>query len=143
LSVSFDEDVSRLSATEPVLLDPIANSPPRAPYRYVVAFKTELNRPLYLKYTVMLMSVLIIIAAIYTVLLNRFSQLILTTGTIIFGIWSARTLLIGGFPPDVTLLDLCLSVTVIAVLLATAGRSIGYFYGRHRSHGLENTTKSE
>jgi hypothetical protein len=41
-------------------------------------------------------------------------------------------LLIGAFPPDVTLLDLLLSMTVVGLLLGTAARALGHFYGEHQ-----------
>lgn len=134
LALSFDEDVPRLAATPIKVLDPVASSPSRAPFKYIYAFQTELFRPLYVKYTVVLMTVLIMIASLYTAMLHQFSQLVLTTGATIFGVWSARTLLIGGYPPDVTILDLCFAVTVILVLLATAARSLGYFWDNHRTY---------
>ncbi len=127
LAISFDEDASRMAATTPVTLDPAAVSPRLAPYKYMSAFRITLHRPLYLQYTVLLLAGLVVIASLYTAFIHDFRQLVLGTGTIIFGLWGARTLLIGAFPPDVTVLDLCLAVTAILVLLCAAGRSVAHF----------------
>ncbi|WP_284944024.1 hypothetical protein [Acidisoma cladoniae] len=127
LMLSFSETIPRLDASAPRAVDPVQATPARAPYRYASAFEVTLSRPLYTKVVVVVLVGLILMASVLVVLLTTFHDLVLNIGATILGIWGARALLLGEFPPDTTLIDLILLGTIVFVMLGVGVKSLYYF----------------
>lgn len=89
-----------------------------------VAFTSEFARPFYVKYIVTLLVILLVITTAATVFLSEFSKLITGSAGIIFGVWGARTLLLGSLPADVTIIDIILTLIVIGTLVSVAIKSM-------------------
>lgn len=126
--VTMDENMSGMQITAPTLLDAVAVSPKKTPYKYLVAFHTTLNRPLYMRFFMSLIIVLFAVATLYMVAHTTFDQIILSTGGTIFGLWATRSLVLGSLPPYVTFIDLILGVVIVSVLLSTAVHACHNYY---------------
>ncbi|MDP5007797.1 MAG: hypothetical protein NWQ13_02065, partial [Glaciimonas sp.] len=64
-SITMDENMSGMQISPPVLLDAAAVSPKKTPYKYLIAFNTTLNRPLYFRFFMSLIIVLFAVATLY------------------------------------------------------------------------------
>ena len=131
LFATVRDKVSRLRMDDPKLLNPADVQPLKVNnFQYVAASEITFYRSNYLKALVIAVLVLITVAVSYAVLLRTFDQVITNAGPIILGLYGVRVLILGGFPTDVTAVDLILTGTVVFFLLITAARGLGYFYER-------------
>jgi len=124
IRILLDEQTSRLQDTEhriiPDLRKIMTEHPP------VIAFASNYERPFYVKYIVTLLVILLIITTTATIFLSDFSKLITGSAGIIIGVWGTRSLLLGNLPPDVTLIDIVLTMIVIGTLICVAIKSALY-----------------
>jgi len=119
LFVTVRDKVNRLRMDDPDLLNAADVRPLKVDnFDYVAASDLTFHRSNYLK------------ALVIAVLLRTFDQVITNAGPIVLGIYGVRVLILGGFPTDVTAVDLILTGLVTFFLLITAARGLSYFQQR-------------
>jgi hypothetical protein len=133
LLLTAQEQVPRLEMNAPTAVNPTSVQPPTAPFQYLYVSNFTLSRPIYLKILVALMVLLITAASIYAVLLRPFDQLILNASALVFGVWGVRSLILGSYPPDATIVDVLLLVVIFLLLGTVTFRGMNYL---HRSANL-------
>ena len=121
LDVSFDEQLPRFDVATPRDVS--------GTYRFVgaqVALATMVNltRPLYLQALTVLIIAFIAIAGLYGVITREFKEVIGTVGVVVLGMWGVRTLLVGGYPPDSTAVDLILTFLILVLLMVVMVRGL-------------------
>jgi len=133
LEIMVQEQIPRTDLKEYKNIDPKTVMPKKSDFVYSNAAIIVLNRPAYLKLVVVFVAFLTFSLALFTMITRPFDQLVLNAGALILGVWGARTLVLGGYPPDVTLIDTFLTATVLCMLLGLTFRSINHF---HEQAGL-------
>jgi hypothetical protein len=121
LDVSFDEQLPRYDVATPRDLT--------GTYRFVggqvaLTSMVDLTRPLYLQALTVLIIVFIAIAGLYGVITREFKEVIGTVGVVVLGMWGVRTLLVGGYPPDSTAVDLILTFMILVLLMVVMVRGL-------------------
>jgi hypothetical protein len=121
LDVSFDEKLPRFDVATPRDVN--------GSYRFVgaqvaLATKVDLTRPLYLQALTVLIITFIAIAGLYGVITREFKEVIGTVGVVVLGMWGVRTLLVGGYPPDSTAVDLILTFLILMLLMVVMVRGL-------------------
>jgi hypothetical protein len=66
--------------------------------------------------------------SIYTMISRPFDQLVINAGAVILGVYGARSLILSGFPADVTLVDTIFALVVLYNLLALTIRGMNHFH---------------
>jgi hypothetical protein len=127
LDVSVDDQLSRFDVSTP--RDVTSN------YRFVgapvaVAAAVDLTRPLYLQALTVLIIVFIAIAGFYSVVSREFKEVIGAMGVVVLGVWGVRTLLVGGYPPDSTAVDLILTFLILMLLMVVMARGLAVIWRR-------------
>ena len=130
LFVSIHEQMPRVRMSAPASLNP---QPAQASTDHISVSALAFTRPLYLRIAVLFLVVLIAIAAVYAAILRPVGQLIINAGALVFGIFGVRSLLIGNYPPDTTLVDLALAAVAFFLLGTIAVRGMNEL---HRKGGL-------
>lgn len=131
LFVTVRDKISRLRMQDPESIDPQAVRPLKVDnFDYIATSDITFYRSTYLKALVIAILVLITTAVSYAVFLRTFDQVITNAGPIVLGIYGVRVLILGGFPTDVTAVDLALTGLIVFFLLVTAARGLGYFQQR-------------
>jgi energy-coupling factor transporter transmembrane protein EcfT len=90
---------------------------------YDVVVALNFFRPVYLQILTVLLTLLIVLAASYGVLLRPFTQIVPTVGALVLGVWGVRSLLVGAYPPDSTGVDLGLEGAILLLLFTVASRA--------------------
>jgi hypothetical protein len=112
-------------------------------YDYSSAFTITTDRPLYVKTFVILIVLALVTATAYSLIQSTFNTLLMNTGGMILGLWSIRSFLIGNYPPDVTPIDLILTVIVVLILLTATIQAVLHCVRtlqlRYRSNSETNT----
>ena len=114
---------------EPEELDLAGLQPGAVKREYLAAYDLTFARPGYLKIVVPLVVLLIAAAATFAVLLRPFDQLVLNSGALVLGVWGIRGLVLGSFPPNVTLVDQALTCVIVFMLGAIAVRALTHLHG--------------
>lgn len=127
LDVSIDEQLSRIDMAVP--RDVTQH------YRFTgnqvaLATAVDLSRPLYLQALTVLIIVFIAIAGVYSVVTRVFKEVIGTVGVVVLGVWGVRTLLVGGYPPDSTAVDLLLIFLILVLLMILMVRGLLLMWAR-------------
>ncbi|KVK84278.1 hypothetical protein WS90_11790 [Burkholderia cepacia] len=135
LDVTLDEGIPQIGMSRAALRDPSTLTPEHSSLRYALAFSTALDRPLYIRIFVILIVLLFTMATFYSVAHTSFDRLIVSTGSMILGLWGARSLLIGNLPPDVTLIDLVFSMIVVLILFSTTVHAVLHYRKLLRNDG--------
>jgi len=121
LDVSFDEQLPRFDVATPRDV--------KGTYRFVgaqmaLATTVDLTRPFYLQTLIVLIIAFIAIAGLYGVITREFKEVIGTVGVVVLGMWGVRTLLVGGYPPDSTAVDLILTFLILVLLMVVMVRGL-------------------
>lgn len=140
LFVTATQQVARAHMLAPRVLDPLSVQPEKAHIDFLYTHAMTFQRPAYLKVIVMMVVLLMTAVSFYTVLVRPFDQLIMNTGAIVLGVWGLRTLLLGGYPPDVTAVDIALTCLIFTSLCIIGIRTLGHL---HESAGLNIIKKSK
>ena len=127
LDMSIDEQLPRIDLATPRDVS--------EHYRFTgnqVALATtiDLSRPLYLQALTILIIVFIAIAGVYSVVTRVFKEVIGTVGVVVLGVWGVRTLLVGGYPPDSTAVDLLLVFLILVLLMILMVRGLLLMWAR-------------
>ena len=130
LMVTVTDQVPRMDLKGVSQVDPTTVKPEGGRVDYAFASVITLERPPYLRVVAILVVLLSAAVAVFVVATRPFDQLILNAGALVLGVWGARNLVLGGLPPDVTLVDTLLTVIVIFLLLAITLRGMNYFHRR-------------
>lgn len=125
---TLDDGLARATMAPPKLLDPRRYDSRGVTYESVAA--VSFSRPAYLQIMTLDLTLLIVIAAIYGVVFRPFTQIIPTVGGIVLGVWGVRSLVVGGYPPDSTGVDLVLEAAIFLVLLVVGIRSVMFMWPR-------------
>jgi|SRR5579884_122735 len=116
----------------PVPVPAGARQPLASDFRYLGVWAVAFRRPAYLQVLVVLAVLLVGAVATYAALLSELSELLVNTGALIFGVWGIRELLLGNFPPDVTIVDVVLTATVFALLVLVVARVMNHVHAQGR-----------
>jgi len=131
LELKVDEDMPGLQfSLPPTLIDADLATPPALVYPYLIVCHAEFERPFYIKFFIILILLLFTIATLYTLINTTFDKIIISTGSIIFGLWATRTIVLGNLPPYVTFMDLVLGLLMAGVLLSLAVHATRHYYKR-------------
>ena len=128
LRLTFQEHVSRMELASFRTIDPASVRPAGAPFDYAYVGAITTQRPLYLRIVVVMVVFLVALAAVMAVTMRPFDQLILNAGALVLGVWGARSMLLGGFPADSTLVDITLTLIIQLLLGVIAVRALVYLY---------------
>lgn len=115
--VIFDDNVPRLSIENFTAIDPHGTN---SRFDDFYAAHVSFTRPFHVKYTTVVLLVLLFIAMASTVVFTTHDRLIMSSAGIILGIWGARSLLLGNMPPELTFVDIILLSIVMIILMASA-----------------------
>lgn len=128
LFLQLRNGASRADLAPPRSLAPESVQPGRARVPYAEVFALELTRPVYLRVMVPLVVALIAAAAFYAVVLRPFNELIMNSGGLVLGVWGVRSLLLGSYPPNTTLVDGILTLLILLVLLTISVRALRHLH---------------
>ena len=127
LDVSLDEKLTRIDVAPP---RDVTSRYRVAGAQVALAATVDLSRPLYLQALTVLIIVFIAIAGIYSVVTRAFKEVIGTVGVVVLGVWGVRTLLVGGYPPDSTAVDLVLIFLILVLLMILMIRGLALMHAR-------------
>ena len=130
LAYSIDNFIPRVAFAPPKFLKPAQYDVVGASYDSVTGI--DFYRPSYLRILTVLLTLLIVLATAYGVFIRPFTQIIPTVGGLVLGVWGVRSLLVGGYPPDSTGVDLVLEASILLLLLAVTARAISYMWPKSR-----------
>jgi hypothetical protein len=130
LVMTLQQHLTRTVMPRPKPIDPSTVQPNAGDIEYLYVNTMTLSRPVYLQILVVLAVLLIAAAAFFAVTLCPFDQLIINTGAVVLGIWAVRSLLLGGFPPDATFVDLALLVSIFTALVGITVRALNHMHER-------------
>jgi hypothetical protein len=97
-----------------------------ADYQYDGAWQMQFTRPLYLQVLTLLLLILTSTAAAYAVFLRPLTELVISVGALVIGIWGIRAILLGPDINGITIVDLWLSIVVLFLLTAISVRALHY-----------------
>jgi len=145
LFVTLQEQIPRVKMNRPKAIDPQTVQPTKVKADYIYVSKMEFYRPVYLKILVVFIVLLITIAAIYAAILRPFDQLIINAGALVLGIYGIRSLTVGSYPTDTTIVDILLTAVAFFLLCTIAVRGMGYLHLKGGLHlpGLPREQKEE
>lgn len=127
LAYSVSDDIARISMSV-AMVRPTGYNARGTPYDTVT--NLVLYRPVYLRVLAVLLTLLVVLAGAYGVLMRPFNQIIPTVGGLVLGIWGVRSLLVGSYPPDSTGVDLVLETAILLLLVVIAVRAVQYMWPR-------------
>jgi hypothetical protein len=122
--VSLESQLQRLSMSPPRSIDPRAVSAETGLDTDLYVRALQFSRPLYLPVLAVLLVLLIAGAAAYSVRTQPVHQLLLGVGSLVLGVWGIRSILVPGFPPYVTAVDLSLSLVILLLLGGIIARGV-------------------
>jgi hypothetical protein len=132
--LTLQSQVQRMSMVPPLTVDPASVSA-EANHNALLSVRTlKFFRPLYLPMLAVLLVALIAGTAFYSVRTQPVRALLLGVGSLVLGVWGIRGILVPGFPPYVTAVDLALSVVILLLLAGIIARGVlEYRRARRRS----------
>ena len=135
LAYSIDNLIPRVALDPPRFLKPSQYDVVGASYDSVSGI--DFYRPAYLRILTVLLTLLIVLATAYGVFIRPFTQIIPTVGGLVLGVWGIRSLLVGGYPPDSTGVDLVLEASILLLLLTVTARAVYYMWPKSRANRIE------
>ncbi len=139
-SYSIDNLIPRVSFDPPRFLRPSQYDVVGASYDSVASI--DFYRPAYLRILTVLLTLLIVLATAYGVFIRPFTQIIPTVGGLVLGVWGIRSLLVGGYPPDSTGVDLVLEAAILLLLLTVTARAVYYMWPKSRANRIDEEPRS-
>jgi hypothetical protein len=133
--VTLEDRVSRLGMAAPIPVDPTSVTARGASAPFFAVAHLSWQRPQYLSLLTILLVLLIAASAIFALSLKDLEDLLLGIGGIILGVWGVRSIVVQTELPDLTWVDIALSLIILLLLLALAVRAARHFYrlsGFHR-----------
>lgn len=130
LLMTLQEQVPKIKMTQMKSVDPATVKPLKGGFDYAYVNELFFVRPPHMVIVISLVTVLSLAVVIFSVLTRPFDTMVLNVGATIFGIWGIRSLTLGGYPPDVTILDYVLTTTVVLMLLSLTFRGVNHFHER-------------
>lgn len=127
--VTLEDNVSRLSMSAPVPVDPASVHSPGASEAFFAVNRVSWQRPLYLRMLTILLVALIAASAVFALSLKDLEDLLLGIGGIILGVWGVRSIVVQTALPDLTWVDIALALIILLLLLTLAIRAARRFYG--------------
>ena len=128
VSFTIEDRVARMNMKPPVPVDPETVRSPNDPDSFALVDRLVWERPLYLRIVSVLLVLLITASSVFALGLHSLHELLLGIGGIILGIWGVRSVVVQSQLPDVTLIDLMLSLIIMLLLAALAVRVARHFY---------------
>ena len=128
LSITIDEQVARLNLDYLRIVEPGEVKPKNAKFEYANVALMSFKRPVFIQVVVSMVVLLTVAVAVYTMITRPFDQLVINSGAVILGVYGARSLVLSGFPSDVTLVDTIFSLVVLYNLLALTVRGMNFFH---------------
>jgi hypothetical protein len=108
----------------PVEIDPSTVSLATDPFPFAYVREVGLRRPLYLGILAVLLIVLVTVASTYSARNQPIHQLFVGVGGLVLGVWGVRQILVPGYPPYVTAVDLALSLSILILLVGVILRGV-------------------
>jgi large conductance mechanosensitive channel len=136
LLVTMEEQVPRMDLQSLTPLDPRTVASPKQTFGFAAVAALDLTRPWSVKLVAVFVTMFTAAVGAWAAITRPFDQLIMSAGTLILGVWGARTLVLGGFPPDVTLIDTLLTGIVLFMLATILYRGMAYFHHQAELHLL-------
>lgn len=99
-------------------------------YPFLVVSEASFTRPLYLRVLAVLLVLLVVAAAAYTIFIQPVDQLVISVSALLLGIWGVRNVLVGPSGPAITAVDLSMSLVMLFLLAAVAVRTLAFLYAR-------------
>jgi len=127
-SIRMNESLLKMEVSLFESISPINVKPKLASFDYTYAGIFELQRPLFIKIIDASIMVLVTFLSLYTVLFMPFEPVVVNGGTVIFGLYGARTLILGGYPSDTTLIDAIFLIVISLNILVLLVKAVFKFY---------------
>lgn len=126
LKVTAREHLTRMTMAppRPAPSDVAAQIRPRG---YLSEFTMTFERPLYLRVLAIALVLLIAAAAAGAVFMRPITDLFISSGSLVIGVWGVRSILVPGTPTFLTAVDLSLSVVILFLLSAIIVRLAFFF----------------
>ena len=131
ISVTFQDEATRLTMRPPVPIEPSRVRAEADPYGFVAVQGLDFERPAHLQVLTVLLVLLISASGFFALFMRALSDLILGIGGLILGIWGVRSVVVQTALPDVTFVDIALGAVILMLLLGLAVRAAVYFH--HKS----------
>lgn len=130
LFIRIQEQLPRLEMAPPRQLPAGQYSPAGARFHYLYVNDISFSRPVYLRVLIILILALIGAATAYAVSFRPFDQLIINAGALVLGVWGIRSLVLGSFPPDVTAVDISLTILIFLLLFGITLRALAHTHAQ-------------
>ncbi len=128
IEITIDERLARLEMVEFKVVPPASAKLKAFDLEYLYVAQIGLERPAFIQLVTIIVTLLTVLVSIYTTLTRPFDTLLLGAGTSILGIYGARSLVLGGFPVDSTLIDTTFAGVVLFNLVAITFRAANHFH---------------
>lgn len=128
--LTLEEKVAGLDMSTPRELSPDQIPVVGTAYPFLVVSEVAFTRPFYLKVLTVLLVLLVVAAAAYTIFIQPVDQLVVNVSALMLGIWGVRSILISPGGPSITAVDLSLSLVILFLLAAVAVRTLTFLYAR-------------
>jgi hypothetical protein len=134
LYLTVQEQLPREEMATPEPLDPTAFHDSDDVYQYALVDVLRFTRPMHIKILAVLLVVLIAAAAAYAVFLRPLSELVVSSGGLVLGVWGIRAILSPSNPAYLTAVDLSLSLVILFLLGTITVRALQYSRARTDFH---------
>ena len=128
VEITVDERVARLEMADFRAVPAASVKLPAFDFDYLYAAQISLERPAFIKLVTIIVTLLTVLVSIYTTLSRPFDTLVMGAGVSILGVYGARSLVLAGFPVDVTLIDTMFAGVVLFNLVAITFRAANHFH---------------
>jgi hypothetical protein len=119
---------------EPTAVDPATVQTPGVPFDYLSVETMVFHRPLLLPVLTVMLLLLIAAAAAYAVFLRPWLDLVVSSGTLVLGIWGIRAVMLASNITYTTIVDLSLALVLLFLLGGITIRVLLALCERNRLH---------
>ena len=130
LFITLEADLPGMVMASPVSVDPGSIGVQNDQHQVLYVRLLDFYRPPYLWVLTILLVTLAAASAVYAVVMRPLSELVVSSGAIILGLWGIRAILTAGGPAIVTAVDLSLSAVILFILGAMCARTLWHIYKR-------------
>lgn len=134
LFLTLQNRVPLLTMKEPAAIDPASVQTPGAPFAYLAVASLVFHRPLLLPVLTIMLLLLIAAAVAYAVFLRSWVELVVSSGTLVLGVWGIRAVIVASNINYTTMVDLSLALVLMFLLGGITLRVLLALCERNRLH---------
>jgi hypothetical protein len=128
--LTVQNQLREFTMAPPIQIDPEDAQAVTDVFDFLGVQELHFERPIHMKILTVLLLVLITISALTAVAMRDVSDLIVSVGSLVIGIWGVRSILVPQPIPVVTSVDLALSVVILFVLMGLLLRTAQHLQRR-------------